>query len=302
MVFLTVLIVAIVVILWGSESPLHRDQWFYNFCDRLAGFPLLNRYPALKLAAALLLPAILVVIVMSMLASVWGLFALLVAVPVVVYALGRGRLKKPVNEYLAAREQGDASHAFSCFAELNQPDSVDLDASTGKLTAEDWRTLDNRVFCSAGYRAFERIFAVIFWFLLLGPAGALVYRLTDLFIDHSRKQESQEETKEQAAADVETARHLRWVLEWPAVRVFGFTLAMTGNFVECMSVWKTSVGDIQSRTSDILCGYLAGAMNLLDDEGEWQPLTDAMFSDTLDLLTRTLVVWICLLAIITLIV
>jgi len=237
------------------------------------------------------------------LSSMFVWFELFIAVPVLIYSLGRGRLKKPVNDYLAAVSSRDWPRAMSAYIELNQPDSVEDDL----VDESDWSKLNCLMLRAAGYRAVERIFVVIFWFLLLGPAGALIYRLTALYIGRAEHAVDFDSGGSVAITspvnDLEStleARHLRWVLEWPAVRVLGLSLAMTGNFVNCIGPWKDSLWDLTLSTPAIVESYLRGTLGLPSERCDTDVITAREFKAILDLFARTLIFWMCLLAIITL--
>lgn len=68
---------------------------------------------------------------------------------------------------------------------------------------------------------FKRIFVVVFWFAVLGPIGALLYRLIALTNKYD--------------ATPQWGKALD-VLEWLPIRVLGFLYALAGNFVGTMKV------------------------------------------------------------------
>jgi AmpE protein len=71
------------------------------------------------------------------------------------------------------------------------------------------------------WQANETLFAVTFWFALLGPIGALVYRL----VERSAHVHASYPALSKAASQV------RAVLDWLPVRLFSILCALAGNFV-----------------------------------------------------------------------
>ena len=70
--------------------------------------------------------------------------------------------------------------------------------------------------------ALERLFAILFWYLILGPVGAIVYyALVQLralsYLDFE-------------SANEHWLRRLIFVLEWPVARLLGLTFALAGDF------------------------------------------------------------------------
>lgn len=79
--------------------------------------------------------------------------------------------------------------------------------------------------------ALRRWFAVLFWFLLLGPAGALGYRLLALMAESPMR----------ARVPVEplalAQRLLGWI-EWPVAQLMAFSMALVGNFDTARKAWR----------------------------------------------------------------
>lgn len=79
--------------------------------------------------------------------------------------------------------------------------------------------------------ALRRWFAVLFWFVLLGPAGALGYRLLALMAASPMR----------ALVPVETLasaqRVLGWV-EWPVAQAMSLSMALAGNVDTAWKAWR----------------------------------------------------------------
>jgi AmpE protein len=164
-------------------------------------------------------------------------------VPVLLYSLGRGNLFVDVQEYIALSTRGDSVAATQLLDRLRGNDVI-----TGDIDVSDWRGLHTEALRVFAYRGFERMFAVLFWFFIAGPFGALIYRLSVLYRDFSPAESD-------AAA---LASKWLWLLELPAVRLMGVTWAFVGNFETCPL--RKNLLDMHSSSDYILNECLRGAL------------------------------------------
>lgn len=149
----------------------------------------------------------------------YGLGGLMFAVAVLFYAWGPRDLDLDVD------------------AIINAPDT----ASRREAMAKLWPgaaplTIDGGALVSAVFQnALRRWFGVLFWFLVLGPCGALLYRLTVLASegDYARKL---------PAEAAEGARTLLQLLDWPVAQLLTLSLALVGNFDTVLSAWREAGG------------------------------------------------------------
>lgn len=116
---------------------------------------------------------------------------------------------------------------------VNAPDADARRTATARLfpqagpVAADAPALVEAVFANAQ----RRWFGVLFWFLLLGPVGAVLYRLTALAVD--------------AELPVDTrsgARALLAFLDWPVAQLMTLALALVGDFDTVIGAWKDNGG------------------------------------------------------------
>ncbi|WP_370981316.1 histidine kinase [Agaribacterium sp. ZY112] len=257
---------------WGARNPLHHDGWFRAWSrfalEKLGGgaSPPRELYSFLVVFVPLLLFS--AVFQLLLWQSPW--IVLPVAVLVLLYSLGRGEFFEIVREYTQACYIEDWESA----CERAQRFQVDVE----HLEQDDWSSLHRHVLDQAGYRGFERMFAVLFWFFVLGPVGALMYRL--VFI------QGEQNPNEKLAA-----RWL-WLLEWPAVRLLGLTFALTGNFSGCMEHWRDCVLCARRRTIDILSPMILGALSVRDDLEQSCEVTRKELTLMSKLFQRSLWFWI----------
>jgi len=271
--FVTVLALAFLQV-WGARNPLHKDQWFLNWRARFIKSDA-SEVSEFKSFVSLLVPLVALGLLFELILnhSVW--LMLPVAVIVLLYSFGRGEFGEIVREYTQACYVEDWASATSRAERFH----VDVD----DIKEDDWPTLHRHVFDEAGYRGFERMFAVLFWFFLLGPVGALMYRL--VFIQAS-----------QNANDKLAARWL-WFIEWPAVRVLGLSFALTGNFSGCMSHLKEFVTCVKRTTKGVVSPMILGALSVAEELEPDCEITRKELTLMAKLYQRTLWLWIAIISI-----
>lgn len=160
-------------------------------------------------------PVILLWLVLWLLdGTYWHLPVLFIHLLVVFYALGRRNDLMWVERYMIAWRQGDHQAASYYAAEI-------LDEPLDTLSEKD---VHCRVVSRLVFFAFDRLFLVLFWYLLLGPVGALLARFSEQAISNARRTCR---TPEDEGCDEQVLR-FQQVLEWPAARLMGLTLALTG--------------------------------------------------------------------------
>lgn len=284
MILLSVVIAYLVLRWWGAAQPLHRDDWFYRWCEWLAVQTALSQSPVGVLVLSILGPVVLVLIALAVLGSAWYWLQLLVAVPVLLYSLGRGKYSGVVTRYLRARELGDWVAGLACYQSLVSPSQAPAELPD----QDDWAALDRYALVAVVYRGFERSFAVLFWFILLGPAGALTYRLSALYPRNNPE----------LVPSRQQAHQWLWLLEWPAARLLGLSFAMTGNFVGCIQALRHNWAS-EEPTADLLVHYVLGALSVNEVEPETAELIQPEFTAILALFSRTLIFWVSVLAVVS---
>jgi AmpE protein len=141
--------------------------------------------------------------------------------------------------------------------------------------------------------ALQRWFAVLLWFLLLGPMGAIGYRLLTLA---SRDGQLPERHRE-------VIRRTRAILEWPAAHLMTLALALVANFDNVLAAWRDWQRDGWRLNIDFLfaaahasvsCELAAEAADGDEPIGEAPALL--ALRDAMSLVWRILLVWLAVLA------
>lgn len=229
MAFLAMIIALLLLQAWGSGGPLQRDEWFRGWQARVRNWQLA---PPWRLAAAVLVPVVLAALVLDALShSLFGLLWIGAAVLVLLYSFGRGDFRALMDRYRGYCRSGDLEGAWmAAEVEWGLVDAGD-DAPESLQSAH--RIIQRGIF----YAGYQRWFAVLFYFLLLGPAGALGYRLLQL-CRHSLE-------------PVLSTRVLH-VLDWVPARLLAAVFAVTGDFVGSRDALLDSLGDLSMDAGTVL--------------------------------------------------
>ncbi|MEQ1802684.1 MAG: regulatory signaling modulator protein AmpE [Gammaproteobacteria bacterium] len=149
----------------------------------------------------------------------------LFAVVVLLFSLGPRDLDDEVEDYGDALETGDAAAQQRVAEEL-------LEKPAPPIPAERNEAVERAIYVQAN----NRIFGVVFWFLVLGPTGAWAFRVLDL-LRHRAEVKSGEED---ATATMDAVRTLHGLLAWIPSRLLALGYVLAGNFEEAMESWRNS--------------------------------------------------------------
>lgn len=138
----------------------------------------------------------------------------------------------------------------------------------------------------------DRLFAALFWFVVLGPLGALLYRLVS---------ELYRSPLQRGDGFTASARDLAAILGWIPARLWGLGYALSGSLVHAIEEWQF-LDTLGLHDNDMVlerCGR--GAIN----RPRARVVPDAEIAmetivDTRSLVGRTLIAWLVIFAIITL--
>ena len=233
--------------------------------------------------AIALLPPLLVVglFQVALDAPLLGLVGLLFAVAVLVYAWGPRDLDVDVDAITATSDP----------------------VARRKAAARLWPVgheplMDGASLVEAVFRnALRRWFGVLFWFLLLGPVGALLYRLAVLSVEG-------ESAAQVPSTTAQGAQRLLAALDWPVAQLMTLSLALVGNFDTVLTAWREAGGASLSLANRFL-GAVARASvrselveeasDYADDHGVVPARYMAVAADLPELRDAMSLVWRCLL-------
>lgn len=165
---------------------------------------------------------------LSLDARLLGIAELLFGVAMLFYAWGPRDLDRDVDAILDAP---DAASRRERVAYLSD-ESVAEAASGGAVPAP----VAGSGLVEAAFRsAMRRWFGVLFWFLVLGPVGAVLYRLSVLAAAGPT-------ASRVPSATLRGARTWLAVMEWPVAQLMTLALALVGDFDSVLGAWRAGGG------------------------------------------------------------
>lgn len=265
----------------GDGSVMLDMRWFEALMTRLekhlSGYRIWDSHGGVLITLAI--PLIVLAILLHILGKVFFLLPFVVAVIVLYYCLGYERIDGSLDNYRNALEEGN--------------DEAKSDAASGIIAMDISRNASDDfpgVLNSLYRQSNDRIFAVVFWFLVLGPLGALLYRLVYevLQLRHDIH-----------GAYTESARQLYYILNWPCQRLTILSFALVGSLIHTIDIWRDrdDLGLVQDDELLPAAGIAAIGCDIEDDESDNQ--IDCL-EHTSGLINRSLVLWLTLIALSTL--
>lgn len=247
MKFIIIVIGILLLQRMGSLSQLQRDGWYRQWTVSVHKQKWLGSIPDIKLLVSLLVPLFVLVGALLLLGNHWfGMPVFVVSFLVFLYSLGRGNLEEDIEGYREDLRRDDLQAAYHDAAEFNVTKEVGV--------SENWSELHDEVVGALSYRYFERYFAVIFWFVLAGAPGALLYRLLVLHSEIAAKGCYEH--------DSQRVQHGLHLMEWLPVRLMGLSLAFVGNFTACLESLRASLLSGSISTLSAIRSYVLAALAL----------------------------------------
>ncbi|HEX6928314.1 MAG TPA: regulatory signaling modulator protein AmpE [Gammaproteobacteria bacterium] len=238
-------------------------------------------WPGMLLAAvAVLVPAVVAWLLLWLAWEIAPFLAYVVGLVIFIFMLGPRGLFTDLHAYMDALRANDETEMESIAGVLLAPHPL---PPRSELT----RAVITRLLVLAG----RRLFGVIFWFVLLGPAGAVLFRAADI-LRHRSDLDS--------PAALDAAQRLYGMLEWAPSRLLAGSYALAGSFDEAMAERRAYYAECQGRffeiNEDILACTGRGALAFEHEtEGEIEDL-----EATANLLFRALIIWLAVLALLSL--
>lgn len=208
----------------------------FTQAERVANWPAL--IPVIVLAIVLVLPVYAVIFGLG--GTLAGFTYLILAIVVLFFSLGPQDIGEEATEYCKALESEndeDIQHAAKAIVEGEVP--------------EEPRARVQCVEESICVQANNRLFAVIFWFVVLGPLAAWAYRATDLIRRRAVFTASRTEEPDDNAImmrDAAVALH-GWVA-WIPARLTALGYATAGHFDEAIAAMRAPTEERDATLSE----------------------------------------------------
>jgi membrane protein required for beta-lactamase induction len=287
MTFLAIALALVVDRFLGVLAEWRRWDWFTAWTDwlnqRLGGYAFQDGPAGVILALA---PVLLGVgLLYQGLAELLGLFGFLFAAAVLLFSLGPRCLEDDVEEFEGARLRGSREAACHYADELAGGAAPEDDDPWGTVLATHGVLTE----------AHERLFGTLFWFAVLGPVGAVLHRLSVVLRGYAAREGSKGFAR---AADL-----LHAILAWPSARLLAAGYALSGRFAEAAAALRRRLLRLDADARELLVAVGQGALDLDPDslrDPESQREGGKPVAEAFALVRRTLVIWLAVLALMTL--
>jgi AmpE protein len=244
-----------------------RMRWLDRIID--TGFSLSARLPTwpalvpvILLTIVLVLPVAAVTVALK--DTLFGFPHLVLAVVVLFFSLGPNDIGEDVNEYCSALEDGDEER-------IEQTAKALVEDNVPAAPLERAHCVEEAVCIQAN----NRLFAVIFWFVLLGPFGPLgawAYRVTDLVRRRAVFQAGREDGQPATIGALrDAAVTLHGWLAWIPARLTAIGYAVAGHFDAALVAWRggdAPAGTTSENSERLLARVGIAALALHDHDDE----------------------------------
>lgn len=272
---LAVLIVLLALAMAPQWARYRRWTWYESWLRQLDGSAGLS-WVLLAVVAPALLAAIIAVALNGLLFDLLPL-----AFSVLVLGLCIDELEPDIDAVLKADSAQRATAARALY----------VDAEAGLRLLDPANLAEATVMA-----ALRRRFGVLFWFFLLGPAGALLFRLAHRAWLATRHQNDAHARR--------IAQRLSAGLDWLPAHLMVLAMALASNFDRVSRAWRDWHGDPGRSAWEFEPGFLAAiARASVDDTDE--PADDVapglqVLAEIRQLLRRLLIIWLAFAALIVL--
>jgi len=182
--------------------------------------------------------------------------AMLWNVAVLYVTLGFRQFSHHFTDIRDALEDGDEARARELLAQWQQVDASELPRSEIVRHVIEYSVL----------AAHRHVFGVLAWYSVLaavglGPAGAVIYRLSEFV---SRYWRYRNRVGQQAVSDaLQRAAAQSWtVIDWLPARLTALVFAVVGNFEEAIDGWRYHAQRFPNDNDGVVLAATAGAINV----------------------------------------
>jgi adenosylcobinamide-phosphate synthase len=206
-----------------------------------------QRHGAIAWGLGVALPAALVSLLHGVLMHFQPLLAFLLGIGVLYLTMGFRQFSHFFNGIHLALRQGETDQARALLAQWRR-------RSGDRLTSGEIARLAIEQGLLASHR---HVFAPLLWFVVLGPAGALFYRLAHSFDDlWGRRSEIE------LGEFGQFAHRAFALIDWLPIRVTAASFAVVGDFEDAVHCWRTQAVRWPEAGSGILLASGAGALGV----------------------------------------
>ena len=283
MILITILLGLALMYFLGPMDRFRNYEWcdvYVNWLElKCQRFSLWDGHVGMLVTVAL--PILALLLVDFLLAELFIGLSYMLAVLIFVYCLGPD-LNILLSNYTAAIEG-------------NIQDDMNEIESTLEIDSSNNMYDETAAISAVLLRAHEYVFGVVFWFIILGMSGAVLFSLT-LFLKHRFEGVHGNYS--------DSVQEFYKILIWPSSRLLAIGFALSGSLVDTLDRWRNVEGDSLSNSLDIIIETGMGAL-------QYQPSTPSneveiresyvrCIKEAQSLVNRSLIVWLTILGLLTL--
>jgi len=256
------------------------------------------RYGVLAWCLGILPPVLVVGILYFLLYRVNFLLGMLFNIGVLYLTLGCSQFTQNAGKVAQALRTDDLASARNLVAEWDGHSVAEFKANALARVA-----MEKLLIC-----AHRQYFGVFFWFVLLGPAGAVLYRLAHILSQKWGVLDHHEYGRFGMFPD-----SAFMVLDWVPLRLTAVSFAVVGNFEDAIRCWQEQALHWTNKAQGIVLASAAGALGVrlgqaleVDGELKYRPdlgMEEEADADYLDsavsLIWRAIALWLGLLLLLT---
>jgi membrane protein required for beta-lactamase induction len=212
------------------------------------------------------------------LADASSVFVFALGTFIFLYSLGSD-LNSQLDRYTAALHADD-DNTVALVEEQVQVQNV-----AGQTAAE-------RMLRSVFIRSHEQLFGVVFWFIVLGMGGGLLFAMS---LRLRRRVGSA------TTGYADAVRRLYAILSWPSSRAAALGFALAGNLVDAVDGWHGPEDGSLEANEPVLCSVGLASLSMARTrfaDGD-NTATASGVEEVQALINRTLVVWLAILGVMT---
>lgn len=271
------------ILLQSFNLVIFKDR--YSFFDRYLELinPFLTKFNLTKGWSAIfgvLVPLLFAILILGLIFSHVTVLYFLFAVLVLMLCLDVRDVKNQLTDYFAAISSDNETRA-----------QVEVEKFTHQQASPEKTGLIRLITSTLLLNSITNIFSVIFWFLLFGPFGAMLYYLVSSVENRASNPEFSLEDS------LDLATYSKNILDWVPVRLVVLTYALIGHFAPVFNLWVEHLGDGISGNSKFLVDAGLTALDADKDPEYAQPEEN---HKALGLISRTLWTWMIVIAVLTL--
>lgn len=266
----------------GGLERFRNFNWcislYYGLEKRLAQYTFWDGTFGLLIVLSVALSGLIIVLCLA--SSLPWIVEIVISLAVLIYCLAPEDLDNRLDEYISAVDEDNVAAVTESAEGLTDETLLSEDDSN-----------EIAIIKSSLVESHKRTFAVIFWFLILGAVGALLYRLVN---------EINDEFSDVRSGFADSNSILMNILEWPSSRLMVLGLALGGHLVDAMPGWSKAEHLSIEVNNEVLTDAGIGALQYRTDIEVPDREKSYWIDELKGLLNRTLIIWLAILGLMTL--